>query len=379
MRRIIRIDRSLDRVLVRANPQAAQPYRCLACRHQASSFSTSSSLREKESFRDRVRRRLLGEENVVANRDPYTGPSQLSEEAQVVEEPEQEATVQPAVEASGDYEPADTWDGLERVGGFKGWWKQNWDPEHPFEPWLPERSVKTAAGTTAALHRAIVEVFALKQAGRPLLEVSQTEPGIDLTQKVQITPSNSGANLQFTEGGSLEEIVQSLAPVTALAVAEPVGKKRKTPAQLPVDAVPEDQAFEPVEEVESVANPPTSKLVSSWDPSWLQISLVDPAIKFAVLKRTMQLTGVRIPDNVIKSSNTARALLTHIITPPKPKKLVEELNQKNDLVSLPNVTVWSRKITSIDKEQRIGRWKVIEEELKSRNLPVKNIRHSRIV
>jgi hypothetical protein len=93
----------------------------------------------------------------------------------------------------------------------------------------------------------------------------------------------------------------------------------------------------------------------------------------------MQLTGVRIPDNVIKSSNTAKALLNHLITPPKPKKLVEELNQKHDLVSLPNVTIWSRKITSIDKEQRIGRWKVIEEELKSRNLPVKNIRHSRIV
>jgi hypothetical protein len=93
----------------------------------------------------------------------------------------------------------------------------------------------------------------------------------------------------------------------------------------------------------------------------------------------MQLTGVRVPDNVIRSSNTTKALLNHLIAPPKPKKLVEELAQKEDLTALPNVSIWSRRITSIDKEEKIGRWKVIEEELKARNLPVKNIRHARIV
>jgi hypothetical protein len=244
-----------------------------------------------------VRRRLLGEENLVVKRDPYSGPSQLADEVPAEEE-EPEPTVQPMVEANGDYEPADTWDGLERVGGFKGWWKDNWDPEHPFECWMPERSVVDAAETTAALHRAIVEVFALKQAGRPLLEVSQVEPGRDTTEKVQITPSDSGAKLQFTEGGSLEQIVESLAPVTAMTVTKPVAKPiakpvakpaakiPKTSDELAVDAVPEDMVFDPVEEVETVKTPSKSKLVSSWDPSWLQISLADPEIKFAVRTTT---------------------------------------------------------------------------------------------
>ena len=84
----------------------------------------------------------------------------------------------------------------------------------------------------------------------------------------------------------------------------------------------------------------------------------------------MQLSGIRIPDPVIRSSNTARVLLKHLITPPKPAKLVEALKQKSDLVDLPNVSIFSRRQTPVDKERKLGRWKVIEEELKKRGLPV---------
>ncbi|KAM3074383.1 hypothetical protein ACMFMG_002811 [Clarireedia jacksonii] len=373
MRRTIRIDRSVDRLLVRANPRVAQPYRCFACRQQASSFSTTSLREEQESFRERVRRKLLGNENVVTKRDPYSGPSQLSGEEAPVEAARPEPTA--AAEPSSDYEPADTWDDLEMVGGFKGWWKQNWDPEHQFECWMPERSVGNAAEVSAALHRAVVEVFALKQAERPLSEVSQIKPGPNMTEKVQITPSTSGANLQFAEGSSLEQVVESLAPVKVPTKA----KKSKKSAKVAPEPVAEEIALKDDVEGKTAIPSVTRKLVASWDPSWLQISLADPEIKFAVLKRTIQLTGIRVPDNVIKSSNTAKALLNHLITPPKPKKLVEELTAKADLVSLPNVSIWGRRITSIDKEQKIGRWKVIEEELKARNLPVKNTRFAPVV
>jgi hypothetical protein len=40
------------------------------------------------------------------------------------------------------------------------------------------------------------------------------------------------------------------------------------------------------------------------------------------------------------------------------------------LPALPNVTVHSRKIGPVAKETAIGRWKVIEEELTKRGLPV---------
>lgn len=83
----------------------------------------------------------------------------------------------------------------------------------------------------------------------------------------------------------------------------------------------------------------------------------------------MQLTGIRIPDAALKSSQTPQALLKFLIIPAKPRKLVEALTQREDLMTLPNVSVYEKRITPIDKEKRLGRWKLIEEELRERNLP----------
>jgi hypothetical protein len=65
-----------------------------------------------------------------------------------------------------------------------------------------------------------------------------------------------------------------------------------------------------------------------------------------------------------------QALLAHLITPPKPRKLVDALKQKEDLLALPNVSVFERRVTPIDKEKSVGRWKIIEQELKRRDLPL---------
>lgn len=42
----------------------------------------------------------------------------------------------------------------------------------------------------------------------------------------------------------------------------------------------------------------------------------------------------------------------------------------HELLGLPNVKVYSRRVTPIDKEVWVGRWKVIEAELIKRGLPV---------
>ena len=55
---------------------------------------------------------------------------------------------------------------------------------------------------------------------------------------------------------------------------------------------------------------------------------------------------------------------------PKPTKLADGLLKKKDLASLPNVHVMARRETPIDKDKRLGRWKVIEAELQSKGLPV---------
>jgi hypothetical protein len=208
------------------------------------------------------------------------------------------------------YEPASTWDGLERVGGFGGWWKENWDRDHTFKGFLPAEVVKDSAEVTAALHRAIVEVFALQQAGLPLQDISAAAPGDDLTQEVQIGPSATGATLQFSQEASLEQIVQSLAPVVEDETAvkedpteseEDIAADRSTIDPLhPSPSIPAavDETAEkenPTESEEDVAADRSTvdplsgsaqmtydELVASWDPAWLQIYLENPEVKFAV-------------------------------------------------------------------------------------------------
>ena len=84
----------------------------------------------------------------------------------------------------------------------------------------------------------------------------------------------------------------------------------------------------------------------------------------------MQLTGKRISDPIISEIDNAKALIGHLVTKPKPKKLADHLVKKEELVSMPNVELMTRRYTPIDKEKEIGRWKVIEEELERRGLPV---------
>jgi hypothetical protein len=51
------------------------------------------------------------------------------------------------------------------------------------------------------------------------------------------------------------------------------------------------------------------------------------------------------------------------------------MHRRGDLVQLPNVKIYSRRVTPIDKEVEVGRWKVIVKELEKRELPVTGHRH----
>ena len=84
----------------------------------------------------------------------------------------------------------------------------------------------------------------------------------------------------------------------------------------------------------------------------------------------MQLSGARIPDPIIRTISSPGDILNHLKEKPKPKKLAEILLMKPELATLPNVQIFDRRHTPIDKEKEVGRWKLIEEELEKRNLPV---------
>jgi hypothetical protein len=213
-----------------------------------------------------------------------------------------------------DYEKASTWDGLERVGGMGNWWRDNWDPQHQFRGFLPPNVVEDTEEMTAALHRAMVEVLAVKQAGLPLEMVSKRVPGLDFTHNVQIVPSANGAQLRFTKDSSLEQVLQSL----SASVDETAEKEAPTESEEDVAADrsevdplhPEENKTEekqtPVDETAEKGEPTESEedvaadrseadplkhsesvmtyeeLIASWDPSWLQVSVQDPEILFAV-------------------------------------------------------------------------------------------------
>ena len=437
MRRISRIDRSIDLSRTRSVVQRTSPFVCTLCQRQSTAFSTSSPLRaDKTPFTETIRKKIWGGD-APGLKDPYGDGSvfdrtKKQNRDQTLKGAEKDAreiiseiTEQQPRQLRDDvkfslppkdfednhaiaYEPAKTWDGLKAVGGKENWYDENWNRKHPFNGFLPKQKVTDADETTAALHRAMVEVFALQQAGIPISKVAEAAVSQDYTYEVEITPSASGVSVQFPESFSLQDLLQTLSPevdetkekVAPTESEEDFAADRSTIDTMHTEYTPTtiDETSEkgnPTESEEDVAadrseeDPLTGKTfnVDSWNPSWKEISLENPEVKFAVssilyiitevtnttiqvLKRTLQLTGVRFPDSAIPSSNTAKTILNHLITPPKPRKLFDALKVKEDLLTLPNVSVYQSKITFKDKEETVGRWKVIEQELRARGLPL---------
>jgi len=318
MRRITRPGRSIDLLRARAAAQTPSPYLCSACQLQATSFSTTSIRAARNNgkvpFTEKIRQRIWGTDKPPGLEDPYGDRSvfdRTKKRAKVEEAEEREDQLEEAKPTPdlSTYEPASTWDGLEKVGGFGNWWKENWDPDHQFQGFLPAEVIKDPDEVTAALHRAIVEVFALQQVGMPLKDISAAIPGVDLTHEVQISPTATGATLQFSQEASLEQVIQSLTPAVddettvkenPTESEEDVAADRSTidplhPSSPEVEVDETAEKGNPTESEEDVAADRSTvdplsgstqmtygELVASWDPSWLQISLENPEIKFAV-------------------------------------------------------------------------------------------------
>lgn len=88
-----------------------------------------------------------------------------------------------------------------------------------------------------------------------------------------------------------------------------------------------------------------------------------------IMKRTMQLTGRRLPDLAISNAKTLDGLYNAFKMKVPAKKLynAEELDL---LKHTQNVQVLGRRRTVVDREKAVGRWKLIEEELEIRDLPL---------
>ncbi|KAI1654915.1 ribosomal subunit 39S-domain-containing protein [Daldinia decipiens] len=254
--------------------------------------------------------------------------------------------------SDSSYVPALTADGLEKVGGLNNWWDQ---PKHwtsDFVGFKPPNPVLDTAVLETSVRRAVVEAFALKQAGRED-ELIKAWPiaGLDELHRllgVEINVTKDGA-VSLT--GDVSAVVDSLVQKNELAIT---------------NESPEESISVPVLSAEEA-----QKYKDAWSHGWKAVSLSDPRIKFAVTKRIFQLTGQLIRDHQLSSIADVRSLLHAVQKPPKLKTLTQEIQERRqDLVQLPNVSFATKRVTRGDREKAVGRFKLIEEELKKRDLPL---------
>ncbi|KAI8958814.1 ribosomal subunit 39S-domain-containing protein [Daldinia sp. FL1419] len=294
---------------------------------------------QKEEIVEVVEQDIEGAEYLPAQWQTYIPPPQRSY-AQRLD----------AISDTG-YVPALTADGLETVGGLQNWWDQpeNWNADFiSFKPLTP---VLDPTVLETSVRRAVVEAFALRQAGRED-ELVKAWPvaGERELQHVLKVEMNVAADGAVSLTGDLPAVLNSLVQKDEAAVTEPIGGG----ASVPVPSLEQAREYK-----------------SAWGHEWKKASLSDPRIKFAITKRIFQLTGQLVQDHQLSSVTDVRSLLHTVQKPPKLKTLTEEIQERRqDLVQLPNVSFATKRVTRGDKAKAIGQFKLVEEELKKRDLPL---------
>lgn len=282
------------------------------------------------------------------------------------------------------YVPSTTAEDLEEVGGLENWWEQDghWGAVDGLRLFSAPRNDAGAKVTDPS----VLEVL-LRQAVVEALVV-QGKKGEEMLMgrwaglEKQSTLNAAAVELQVSEGGDIT-LTGDLGAVLA-GLETPVQEVEAAAAEeasAEAAAEGEQEVGEAIPD-EVLTAEEARELTKSWDRSWQQIALANPALKFAVHKRLYQLSGQYIPDAKLGPARTAQHILSLVAQPPKARKLIDVIQQQhqraqadaskagNDLLNLPNVKVYSRRVTPIDKEVWVGRWKVIEAELRKRDLPI---------
>ncbi|MCJ1386501.1 hypothetical protein MMC17_009627 [Xylographa soralifera] len=347
-------------------------------------------------YTEKIRRKIWGTQDPPGQADPYGDASILDQTKKQTPKPEPELMDQVSTAkdkplsssaAYADYVPANTWDGLDHIGGATGWWEEAWDEEHQFTSFISPTKLESNDDIRRAIRRAIVEVYMLKQVNKPLAEVTQfpLESQFDFSSVTFVNAENGIISIDNgdieNKSGLLDAMTQSgeatesdeVAEVEAEASTDMQGKddlsREALESHLKFGDIAITQAT--VEgELLNAGNAEQPANTKKEDETWMGISLKDQMMKFAILKRVMQLSGRRIADPVIGRIQIVADLVEHLTEKPKPKKLADQLIAKPALANMPNVQIFDRRYTPIDKEKEVGRWKIIEKELVKRGLPV---------
>ncbi|KAI0376069.1 ribosomal subunit 39S-domain-containing protein [Hypomontagnella monticulosa] len=277
---------------------------------------------------------------------------QFSQEWEAYMPPPQRSYAERADEVSDpSYVPALAANGLETVGGLKDWWdkQEHWPQSADFASFKPLEKVVDPAVLETSVRRAVVEAFALRQAGREDELVAAWpvagEEALRHLMAIDVKVTEDGA-VSFS--GDVPAVLESLNWNRA-----------------------EESESEIIPDVSILSTEEAQKYKESWSQDWKAASLSDPRIKFAIIKRIFQLTGQLVHDHQLSGITDVRSLLRAVQKSPKPKTLTQEIQERRqDLIQLPNVSVATKRITRGDREKALGRFKLIEEEFRKRELPL---------
>ncbi|KAH6617727.1 armadillo-type protein [Chaetomium sp. MPI-SDFR-AT-0129] len=306
------------------------------------------------------------------------------------------------------YTPAEMATDLAEVGGLGGWWDNpaHWGNEGGAAAYVqstvsrfgPVEKITDPAVLEVLAKRAIVEALTVSWFGggkpRERVEAMFARVGaadyLEEIAGVELVAKEDGevAFKNLEDGKRVWRILRSLLPTpeprgqkkakvakTEEKLAEGEIAKAPEPQQAPESqeaATPEPEIIEAAEAAPVVGIPPevAQGLVGSWDKTWKQAELKDPVVKFRALKRIQQLTGHRLGDGKLLAVPTLDNLIKQLVAPARRPLLTQLLEKNESFKGLPNVRVFPRRVTPIDKEQMVGRWKIIVKELKQRELPI---------
>ncbi|KAK4248085.1 hypothetical protein C7999DRAFT_40714 [Corynascus novoguineensis] len=305
--------------------------------------------------------------------------------------------VRPAEEVSDPtYTPAESAENLEEVGGLADWWDEpaHWGSEgggaaqyvqtavRPFGPAdkVTDPAVLEVLGKRAIVEALVVARFAGAEKRKAVDRLFAHADGADRLGKIvraEVVAKEDGtATLkESADWVRVWDVLKSAVKKARQQQQQPGQNKLEEGTAEVVDAEALEAAVPGGEAKEAAPAPQLTpqvakSLMGTWNKEWKKAELRDPIVKFYAAKRIQQLTGHRIPDGKLLAIHTIDGLLKQLVEPPKPKKLAEFVEKTAAFKDLRNVRVFPRRVTPIDKEQMVGRWKIIVKELEKRELPV---------
>jgi len=227
--------------------------------------------------------------------------------------------------------------------------------------------------------RSLIEVLLFKESSVPLNSLHSRSPTYPFPKNVflDVDPDTRAPKVQYPDelSKNYHRVVLGLSKVEGEKPSREEIAEACKGVELAPASSPETEAWQDTRA----------------DSTWKHVSLSDPEFKFAVsvhchllvrrmltfeqlYKRIVLRTRIYVADTTLSRSHTLHALSEHLCATQIPDKLAQRLVLEDKLPSLPNVTLSPRRVGLIDREKALGRWKVIEQELLDRGLPVTGYR-----